>query len=57
MGTGIGQTYAAMFPDSVGRLILDRTEYVRDYRMRGGFGWTALDNATDAWRMGSLGSV
>jgi len=54
-GTGIGQTYAAMFPDNVGRLILDGTEYVRDHRMRGGFGWTALDNATDAWRDGFLG--
>lgn len=54
-GTGIGQTYAAMFPDSVGRLILDGTEYVRDHRLRGGFGWTALDNTTDAWRDGFLG--
>jgi pimeloyl-ACP methyl ester carboxylesterase len=54
-GTGIGQTYAAMFPGSVGRLILDGTEYVRDHRLRGGFGWTALDNATDAWRDGFLG--
>lgn len=54
-GTGIGQTYAAMFPDSVGRLVLDGTEYVRDHRLRGGFGWTALDNATDAWRDGFLG--
>jgi pimeloyl-ACP methyl ester carboxylesterase len=54
-GTGIGQTYAAMFPDRAGRLILDGTEYVRDHRMRGGFGWTALDNATDAWHDGFLG--
>lgn len=54
-GTGIGQTYAAMFPDRAGRLILDGTEYVRDHRLRGGFGWTALDNATDAWRDGFLG--
>ncbi|SPQ26335.1 94f40f1a-5634-4da6-9b25-62e6d01b6a6b [Thermothielavioides terrestris] len=54
-GTGIGQTYASMFPDRVGRLILDGTEYVRDHRLRGGFGWTALDNATDAWRDGFLG--
>ncbi|KAK4241157.1 Alpha/Beta hydrolase protein [Achaetomium macrosporum] len=54
-GTGIGQTYAAMFPNSVGRLILDGTEYVRDHRLRGGFGWTALDNATDAWDDGFLG--
>jgi pimeloyl-ACP methyl ester carboxylesterase len=54
-GTGIGQTYANMFPDSVGRMILDGTEYVRDHRLLGGFGWTALDNATDAWHDGFLG--
>jgi len=54
-GTGIGQTYASLFPDSVGRVILDGTEYVRDHRLRGGFGWTALDNGTDAWRDGFLG--
>ncbi|PYH97897.1 alpha/beta-hydrolase [Aspergillus ellipticus CBS 707.79] len=54
-GTGIGQTWANMFPDSVGRLILDGTEYVRDHRQVGGFGYTALDNATDAWHDGFLG--
>ncbi|KAK2007242.1 alpha/beta-hydrolase [Colletotrichum eremochloae] len=54
-GTGIGQTYANLFPDSVGRIILDGTEYVRDHRLLGGFGWTALDNATDAWHDGFLG--
>ncbi|KAH9992391.1 hypothetical protein F4779DRAFT_609232 [Xylariaceae sp. FL0662B] len=54
-GTGIGQTWANMFPNSVGRVILDGTEYVRDHRLLGGFGWTALDNATDAWRDGFLG--
>jgi pimeloyl-ACP methyl ester carboxylesterase len=54
-GTGIGQTYANMFPASVGRMILDGTEYVRDHRLLGGFGWTALDNATDAWHDGFLG--
>lgn len=54
-GTGIGQTYANMFPSSVGRMILDGTEYVRDHRELGGFGWTALDNATDAWQDGFLG--
>lgn len=36
-GTGIGQTWANMFPQSVGRLILDGTEYVRDHRLLGGF--------------------
>lgn len=54
-GTGIGQTYVNMFPARAGRLILDGTEYVRDHRLLGGFGWTALDNATDAWRDGFLG--
>ncbi|POR39113.1 Carboxylesterase A [Tolypocladium paradoxum] len=54
-GTGIGQTYANMFPNSVGRMILDGTEYVRDHRLVGGFGWTALDNVTDAWKDGFLG--
>ncbi|KAG5970245.1 hypothetical protein E4U58_000573 [Claviceps cyperi] len=54
-GTGIGQTYSSMFPNRVGRMILDGTEYVRDQRMLGGFGWTALDNATDAWHDGFLG--
>ncbi|KAH6645991.1 hypothetical protein BKA67DRAFT_582918 [Truncatella angustata] len=54
-GTGIGQTYANMFPESVGRIILDGTEYVRDHRLLAGFGWTALDNGTDAWHDGFLG--
>ncbi|KAK4032488.1 Alpha/Beta hydrolase protein [Parachaetomium inaequale] len=54
-GTGIGQTYANMFPHRVGRMVLDGTEYVKDHRLLGGFGWTALDNATDAWRDGFIG--
>ena len=54
-GTAIGQTYSSMFPDSVGRVILDGTEYVRDHRVRGGFGFTGLDNITDAWHDGFLG--
>ncbi|KAI1810093.1 Alpha/Beta hydrolase protein [Poronia punctata] len=54
-GTGIGQTYANMFPHSIGRVILDGTEYVRDHRLLAGFGWTALDNVTDAWHDGFLG--
>ncbi|RYP59853.1 hypothetical protein DL769_008368 [Monosporascus sp. CRB-8-3] len=54
-GTGIGQTYANMYPGSVGRMILDGTEYVRDHRLLGGFGWTALDNGTDSWNDGFLG--
>ncbi|KAJ3181715.1 hypothetical protein HDU87_000733 [Geranomyces variabilis] len=54
-GTGIGQTYANMFPSHVGRMVLDGTEYVKDHRLVGGFGWTALDNTTDAWNDGFLG--
>jgi pimeloyl-ACP methyl ester carboxylesterase len=54
-GTGIGQTYVNMFPTRAGRLILDGTEYVKDHRLLGGFGWTSLDNTTDAWRDGFLG--
>ena len=54
-GTGIGQTYTGMFPDSVGRMILDGTEYVRDHRVMGGFGFTALDNITNSWNDGFLG--
>lgn len=54
-GTGIGQTYANMFPDRVGRLALDGTEYVRDQRLLGGFGWAALDNITASFHDGFLG--
>lgn len=54
-GTGIGQTYVNMFPDRVGRLMLDGTEYVRDQRLLGGFGWAALDNITAAFHDGFLG--
>ncbi|ETS64279.1 hypothetical protein PaG_01118 [Moesziomyces aphidis] len=54
-GTGIGQTYVNMFPHAVGRLMLDGTEYVRDQRRIGGFGWAALDNITAAFQDGLLG--
>jgi pimeloyl-ACP methyl ester carboxylesterase len=54
-GTGIAQTYANMFPRHVGRMILDGVEYVKDHRLTGGFGYTALDNVTDAWHDGFLG--
>ncbi|KAL7624127.1 hypothetical protein AAE478_005684 [Parahypoxylon ruwenzoriense] len=54
-GTGIGQTYANMFPNSVGRMILDGPQYVKDQRLLGGFGWSSLDNVTDTWRDGFLG--
>ncbi|KAI1259084.1 hypothetical protein F5Y18DRAFT_433623 [Xylariaceae sp. FL1019] len=39
----------------VGRVILDGTGHVRDHRLLGGFGWTALDNVTDVWHDGFLG--
>lgn len=54
-GTGIAQTYANMFPQRVGRMILDGVEYVKDHRLVGGFAYTSLDNVTDAWRDGFLG--
>lgn len=54
-GTGIGQTYVNMFPQSAGRIILDGTEYVRDQRKLAGFGLAALANVTDAWHDGFLG--
>ncbi|RSL87477.1 hypothetical protein CEP52_015529 [Fusarium oligoseptatum] len=54
-GTAIGQTYASMFPNHVGRLILDGTDNYKNYRQLGGFAWYSLDNVTDAWRDGFLG--
>jgi hypothetical protein len=44
-----------MFPNSIGRLILDGTEYVRDFWSLGGFGWSSIDNGTDAWNYVFLG--
>ncbi len=46
-----------MFPDRVGRLALDGTEYVRDQRLLGGFGWAALDNITASFHDGFWASV
>jgi len=54
-GTGIGQTYANMFPDRVGRVILDGCQHIRDQQQLAGFAWASLDNVTDAWREGFLG--
>ena len=53
--SGIAQTYTALFPDRVGRMLPDGTEFIRDHRTRDGFAITGLDNATDAWRDGFLG--
>jgi hypothetical protein len=54
-GTGIGQTYAQMFPDRVGRLVLDGCEFVLDHREKWGFGETSLDNVTAAFEDGFVG--
>jgi len=54
-GTGIGQTYANMFPNSVGRMILDGPQYVKDQRLLGGWGWKSLNNVTNLWHDGFLG--
>ncbi|OAR00885.1 hypothetical protein LLEC1_06469 [Akanthomyces lecanii] len=53
-GTGIAQTYAGMFPDRVGRMILDGNEFFSDYRDVTAFASNTFDNVTDAWRDGFL---
>lgn len=53
-GTGIAQTYAARFPDSVGRMILDGNEFFPAYRKLGPFAFDSFDNVTDAWHDGFL---
>ncbi|CAD6899814.1 unnamed protein product [Tilletia controversa] len=54
-GTGLGSTYAQMFPERVGRILLDGCEFVMDHRRIEGFGTVALDNITDAFHDGFLG--
>ncbi|EFY91429.1 TAP domain protein [Metarhizium acridum CQMa 102] len=54
-GTTLAQIYANMFPDSVGRIILDGMDYARDHRAVGGYAQTALYNTTDVWNDGFLG--
>ncbi|CAK7210918.1 hypothetical protein SCUCBS95973_000955 [Sporothrix curviconia] len=54
-GTGIGQTYANMFPEHVGRLILDGTQFGPIEWSQAGFGWGSLDNVTHAYHDGFLG--
>lgn len=55
-GTGIGQIYASMFPERVGRLVLDGTEMVLDWQSEvGAFGLDALDNITASFHDGFLG--
>ncbi|CAK7567185.1 MAG: hypothetical protein SEPTF4163_005147 [Sporothrix epigloea] len=54
-GTGIGQTYANLFPQNVGRMILDGPQYGPVEWSQAGFGWGSLDNVTHAYRDGFLG--
>ena len=54
-GTGIGQTYANLFPQHVGRMILDGTQYGPVEWAQAGFGWGSLDNVTNAYHDGFLG--
>lgn len=54
-GTAIAQIYANMFPDNVGHLLLDGVEYVKYYRLLGGFALHSLDDVTNAWNDGFLG--
>lgn len=54
-GTGIGQTYAQIFPERVGRIAMDGMEYVVDGREPWGWGTASLDNVTNAWEDGFLG--
>ncbi|KHN96632.1 TAP domain protein [Metarhizium album ARSEF 1941] len=54
-GTTLAQIYASMFPDRVGRMVLDGMDFARDHRVMGGYGKTALYNTTDVWNDGFLG--
>ena len=54
-GTIIEQTYAAMFPDKVGRMVLDGVYDAMEDRKLSGLATSALGNNTNAWRYGILG--
>lgn len=54
-GTEVGQTYANMFPNSVGRLVLDGAMYARQQRLLGGSAWAGVDNITAAFEDGFIG--
>ncbi|KAM3441174.1 hypothetical protein NHJ13734_002968 [Beauveria thailandica] len=54
-GTAVGQTYAAMFPDKVGRMVLDGNVYFKDYRTLGMDSYNSFANVTDVWVDGFLG--
>ncbi|KAJ2977230.1 hypothetical protein NQ176_g4490 [Zarea fungicola] len=53
-GTRISQTYAAMFPNSVGRMILDGNEFFSAYRKLGSFASDSFEYVTEAWHDGLL---
>lgn len=54
-GTGLGQTYTQMFPDRVGRVLLDGLEYIYDGRTTDGFGTAALHDIIHAYEDGFIG--
>ncbi|KAI6334380.1 hypothetical protein MCOR29_000692 [Pyricularia oryzae] len=54
-GTELGQTYSNMFPDNVGRMILDGPTFTLEWRLTTSFVVPALDDVMDAWREGFLG--
>ncbi|TLD28614.1 hypothetical protein PspLS_03737 [Pyricularia sp. CBS 133598] len=54
-GTELGQTYSNMFPDNVGRMILDGPTFTLEWRLTASFVVPALDDVMDAWMEGFLG--
>lgn len=54
-GSEVGQTYVNMFPDSVGRLVLDGVVYARTSRELSGFSLGSQDNVTDTFEDGFVG--
>lgn len=54
-GSEIGQTYVNMFPNVVGRLILDGVQYQRNSRELAGYFTYSLDNVTAAYEDGFIG--
>ncbi|TLS24621.1 hypothetical protein PpBr36_08592 [Pyricularia pennisetigena] len=54
-GTELGQTYSNMFPDKVGRVILDGPTFTLEWRLTTSFVVPALDDVMDAWKEGFLG--
>lgn len=54
-GTGLGSTYTQMFPDRVGRMLLDALEYIPEERTTTGFGTAALHDIIRAFNDGFIG--